>query len=57
MYHPITKESDVCFLWCRVCPSFKVRDKDYQAWALVKKDKVGLPGGGIVNSYCTCTAG
>lgn len=57
MYHPITSDCAYCYLWCRVCPSFSVREKDYQSWVLVKKDEVGCPGGEIVNAYCTCTAG
>ncbi len=57
LYHPVSKASPWCYLYARVCPSMRTRIKDYQVWALVKKDDGTKPGGQIFSAYCTCTAG
>ncbi|XP_028407527.1 uncharacterized protein LOC114530141 [Dendronephthya gigantea] len=53
-YHPVSVESKICFLKCKVTPSQRTSSTPYNVW--VAAEKKG-PGGKIVSGYCTCTAG
>ena len=53
-YHPVSPESKICFLKCKVTPSQRTSSTPYNVWVAVEKKG---PGGKIVSGYCTCTAG
>ena len=55
--HKISEKSDNCVLKAKVTPSQSINNKYYQTWAIVEKDLLLRPGGKILSSYCTCTAG
>ena len=52
----LNSESKYCFLK-KYLPSQRVSSKQYDVWALLKKDHVDEVGGEIISAYCTCTAG
>ena len=54
-YNPLSETSTYCFLAAKVSPSMCAGN--YEAWVAVMKDLGDTPGGEIVASYCTCTAG
>ena len=56
LYHPITAASKLCFLTCKVVPSYRVKSKPYDVWALIEKDSK-IPGGTVKSAYCSCVAG
>ena len=56
-FHPFCARSDFCILKARVTPSQSIRNKEYDAWIIIKKDGENAPGGQIMSAYCTCTAG
>ena len=35
----------------------RIRNKEYEVWALVGKESVKGPGGKIVSAHCACDAG
>ena len=51
LFHPITEESEICFLKTKVIPSQRVRDTDHQLWACISKD------GSVYCAHCMCMAG
>ena len=53
----LNSESKYCFLKTKYLPSQRVSSKQYDVWALLKKDHVDEVGGEIISAYCTCTAG
>ena len=53
----MNSESKYCFLKTKYLPSQRVSSKQYDVWALLKKDHVDEVGGEIMSAYCTCTAG
>ena len=53
----ITKDSPVCFFKTKCLPGQRIRNKEYEVWALVEKESVESPGGKIVSAHCTCAAG
>ena len=56
-FHAIDDTSPFCFVRCRVAPSQRTSSKPYQVWACLRKDTADNPGGQILSTYCTCTAG
>lgn len=57
LFNSISNKFPVCFLLCRVTPSMCIRNKVHSVWIAVKKDTNKRPGGEVVSSYCSCTAG
>jgi len=51
-YHPIKKDSEVCYLKANCTPSNRLSDEPHSVWIKAKKDS-----GDIYSAYCSCTAG
>ncbi|XP_053389785.1 uncharacterized protein LOC128552753 isoform X2 [Mercenaria mercenaria] len=56
-YHDLGEHSDKCIIKSKVTPSQAVNNKAYDVWIVIRKDKNTVPGGQILNAYCSCTAG
>lgn len=41
----------------KVTPSMAVNNKAYETWIVLRKDDGSVPGGQIMQAYCSCTAG
>jgi len=54
LYHPINQKSKYCFLKSKVTPSQRTSSTPYNVWAAIERES---PGGKIISSYCSCTAG
>ena len=56
-FHPVSETLPYCILKCRCTPSQRVSSKPYHVWVIAEKDSKDKPGGKIISTYCTCTAG